>query len=190
MSASSTPSLVERSANGIRIALGLSGLVALIVGILVLAWPGKTAVVVTAIIATYAVVAGLVYAALGIFSKSLGGWAKVGHILLGVLYVVAGIIAFLNLSATAVWLAMFLGILVGIMWMFEGIVALTALGTSSSKGWTIFFALLSIVAGILMLFAPIWGAVVLWWMLGISLVVLGILQIVRAFSFGKGGTLS
>lgn len=178
-----SPSAVGTAVNGIRTALGLSGLIALIVGILVLAWPAKTAMVVTAIIAVYAIVGGLVYLGMGIFSKTMGGWARVGHIVLGVVYIIAGVVAFANLSHTALWLAVFLGILVGIMWIVEGVVSLTTLGTAASKGWTIFFALLSIVAGVVLLFSPLWGAVVLWWLLGISLVVLGVLQIVRAFTF-------
>jgi len=180
----STASAAEKSAvNGIRTAFGVGGVIALIVGILILVWPAKTAVVVTAIIAIYAVAGGLVYAGLGIFSKSMGGWARVGHIVLGLLFIVAGIIAFFNLGATTAWLAVFLGILVGIMWIVEGIVALTTLGSSSSKAWSVFFAIISIIAGVVLLFSPLWGAVVLWWLLGISLVVLGIVQIVRAFTF-------
>ena len=175
--------LAKAAVNGIRTALGLSGAIALIVGILILVWPGKTAIVVTGIIAVYAIIAGLVYAGLGIFSKAMSGWARVGHIVLGLLYVIAGIVAFFNLGGTAVFLALFLGILVGIMWIVEGVVALTTLGGTAAKGWTVFFAILSIVAGIILLFSPLWGAVVLWWLLGISLIVLGILQIARAFTF-------
>ncbi|WP_417562504.1 HdeD family acid-resistance protein [Microbacterium sp.] len=180
----STESSTEKSAvNGIRTLLGLSGVIALIVGILILVWPAKTAAVVAAIIAIYAIVGGLTYLGLGIFARSMGGWARVGHLVLGLVFVIAGIIAFMNLAQTTVWLAVFLGILVGIMWIIEGIVSLTALGGARSKGWSIFFAILSIVAGIILLFSPFWGAAVLWWLLGISLVVLGILQIIRAFSF-------
>lgn len=180
----STASAAEKTAvNGIRTAFGIGGVIALIVGILILVWPDKTAMVVTAIIAAYAIAAGLVYAGLGVFSKSIGGWARVGHIVLGVLFVIAGIIAFANLTATTLWLALFLGILVGILWIVEGVVALTTLSGSSSRAWTIFFSILSIVAGVILLFSPLWGAVVLWWLLGISLIVLGIIQIVRAFSF-------
>jgi len=183
MSTETSP-LGRFATNGIRTALGLSGLIALIVGILILIWPGKTAVVMTAIIAIYAVVGGLVYLGLGIFSKTMRGWARIGHIILGAIYVAAGVIAFANLTRTAVFLAAFLGILVGIMWIVEGVVALTTLAGARSKGWTAFFAILSIAAGIVLLLSPLWGAVVLWWLLGISLVVLGILQIARAFSFG------
>ena len=86
--------------------------------------------------------------------------------LLGILFIIAGIVAFLNLGAATAWLAVFLGILVGILWIVEGIVALSTLGDAASKGWTVFFAIISIIAGIVLLFSPIWGAAVLWWLLG------------------------
>jgi uncharacterized membrane protein HdeD (DUF308 family) len=180
----STESAAQKSAiNGIRTAFGVGGVLSLIVGILILVWPGKTAVVVTAIIAIYAIAAGLVYAGLGIFSKSKGGWARVGHIVLGLLFIAAGIFAFANLQASTAWFAVFLGILVGILWIVEGIVSLSTLGDAASKTWTVVFAIISIIAGIVLLFTPLYGAAVLWWLLGIALVVLGIIQIVRAFRF-------
>lgn len=92
----------------------------------------------------------------------------------------------MNLGATTAYLAVFVAILVGIMWIIEGVVALSTLGDAPSKVWTTIFAILSIIAGIVLLFSPIWGAVVLWWLIGISLIVLGILQIARAFTYGKG----
>ena len=176
----------ERSAtNAIRTALGIGGVIAVIVGILILVWPSKTAAVVAAIIAIYAVVGGVVYAALGIFSKSMGGWARVGHLILGVVFIIAGILAFMNLGAATLWLAVFIGVLVGIMWIIEGIVALTTLGAAASKGFSIFFAIISIIAGIVLLFSPLLGAAALWLLMGISLIVLGIVQVIRAFTFGK-----
>ncbi|MFT4229615.1 MAG: DUF308 domain-containing protein [Microbacterium sp.] len=178
----------KTAVNGVRAAFGVGGVIALIVGILILAWPGKTAAVVAAVIAIYAIAGGLVYAAVGIFSRSVGGWARVGHVFLGVVFIAAGVAAFINLTATTVWLALFLGILVGTMWVVEGVVALIARGASTSKGWSVFFALVSIVAGVTLLFSPLWGALVLWWLLGISLVVLGLLQLVRAFTW-KAATL-
>lgn len=179
----STSSAETSAINGIRTALGIGGVLSVIVGILILAWPAKTAMVVAAIIAIYAIAAGLVYAGLGIFSKTKGGWARLGHIALGILFIVAGVIAFANLGATTVWLAAFIGILVGVMWIIEGVVSLSTLGDAPSKVWTIIFAIISIIAGIVLLFSPLWGAVALWWLLGISLIILGIIQIVRAFKF-------
>ena len=171
-------------ASGIRTAIGVGGVLAVIVGILILVWPGRTAMVATAIIAIYAIAAGIVYAALGIFAKGTGGWARVGYIVLGILFIIAGIVAFANLAQTTACLAVFLGVLVGIMWIVEGIVALSTLGDSSSKIWTIIFAILSIIAGVVLLFSPLYVAV-LWVLLGISLIILGIVNVVRAFSYGK-----
>ena len=181
----SEPSIAKAAPNGIRTALGVGGVLSVILGILILVWPGKTAMVVTALIAIYAIAAGLVYAGLGIFTANRGGWSRLGHILLGVVFVIAGIVAFANLGATTVWLTAFVGILVGIMWIVEGVVALSTLDLAPSRGWTIFFSIISIIAGVTLLFSPIWGAVILWWLLGIGAVVFGIINIVRAFSFGK-----
>ncbi|MDY0909833.1 HdeD family acid-resistance protein [Microbacterium sp. CFBP9034] len=182
----STASPAEKSAiNGIRTALGIGGVLAVIAGLFVVFQPQEAAFVVTVIIAIYAIAAGLVYAGLGIFSKDKGGWARLGHIALGILFVIAGIVALVNLQQATAWLAIFVAILVGIMWIVEGIVALSTLGDAASKGWSIFFAIISIIAGLYLVFSPLWGAVVLWWLLGIALVVLGIINIVRAFTFGK-----
>ncbi|OJX65773.1 MAG: hypothetical protein BGO95_04900 [Micrococcales bacterium 73-13] len=172
--------------NGIRVALGVGGLVALILGVLILVWPTKTAAVVTALIAIYAIVQGLVYGGIGIFSKKLGVWARIGHVVLGLVFIAAGIIAFANLSGATTVLALIVAIFIGASWIVEGIVAFTLLGRSTaSKGWTIFYGILSVVAGIVVILAPFWAIAILWLVLGISLVVLGVIQIVRAFMFGS-----
>lgn len=165
---------------GIRGALMIGGVLAVIVGILILVWPEKTAMVVAGIIAAYAVLGGLVYVAIGVLSRTAGAWSRVGHIILGALFVIAGVVAFSNLGLAAATLATFLGALVGILWIVEGVVALTTLGRGPSRGWTIAFAVLSIVAGVLILFAPLWGALVLWAWMGVSLVLLGVIQIARS----------
>jgi uncharacterized membrane protein HdeD (DUF308 family) len=179
---STASSSTSNPVNAIRVAFGIGGLVALIVGILILIWPGHTAAVVAAMIAIYAIIGGIAYAALGIFSKSMKGWSRVGHIVLGVLFIIAGIIALVNLSATTAALFVLVGILIGIIWIIEGIVSLTTLNSARSKALTVVFAILSIIAGIVMLFSPLFS-VFLWLLLGIALIVLGIVQIVRAFTW-------
>lgn len=176
----------KSSTNVIRVVLGIGGLVAVVLGILILVWPLKTAAVVTILIAIYAVIAGLVYLGLGVFSKGLGVWARIGHIVLGALFIAAGIIAFLNPGDATLILAFIVTIFIGVAWIVEGIVALTLLGRVESKGWTIFYAIISIIAGIFILLAPIWAAALLWLFLGIALIVLGIVQVIRAFTY-KGG---
>lgn len=169
----------------IRITLAVSGVIALVAGIVLLVWPVKSAVIVTGIFASYLVIAGLVYIGLGIFSSKKGGWARAGHIALGVLYIVAGVIAFANLGAAAATLALVVVIFIGISWIVDGVVSLSLLGQDGSRVWTLLYALLSIIAGIVVLFSPLYAAAVLWLVFGISLVVLGIVQIVRAITIGK-----
>lgn len=169
----------------IRVTLAVSGAIALIAGIVLLIWPLKTAVIVTGIIAAYLIIAGIVYVGLGIFSGKKGGWARLGHILLGLLYIVAGIIAFTNLAAATLTLAAVTAIFLGVSWIFDGVVALTLLNKDGSRAWTIIYAILSIAAGVIVLFAPLLAAAALWWVLGITLVALGIVQIVRAITLGR-----
>ncbi|WP_217183880.1 HdeD family acid-resistance protein [Streptomyces sp. AC495_CC817] len=169
----------------IRVSLAVSGVISLIAGIILLVWPVKSAVVVTGIFAAYLIVAGLVYAGLGIFSSSKGGWARVGHIALGVLYVAAGVIAFANLTEAALTLAFITVIFIGVSWLFDGIVSLTLLSSDGSRVWTIIYSVLSIIAGIYVLFNVLAAGIVLWIFLGASLVVLGIIQIIRAITLGK-----
>mgnify|MGYP003419510302 FL=1 len=76
----------------------------------------------------------------------------------------------------------FLSVTVGILWLFEGVLALTMLKQSSNKVWTVIYAIVSIVAGVVLLFSPFMGAITLWLLLGISMVVLGVVQVVRAFA--------
>lgn len=170
---------------GARFALLIGGLAAICFGIAVLVWPTKAAVAITGLIAVYAVIAGIVYLALGIFSKGLGAGGRIGHVLLGVLYVIAGVYAFSSLQQSAAFLALFLTIMVGIMWVFEGFAALFTLGKSGSKTFTVVFAIVSVMAGATLLSSPLWGAVFLWWFLGIALIVLGALNMIRSLTGKK-----
>ncbi|GAB3599141.1 HdeD family acid-resistance protein [Microbacterium tumbae] len=170
----------------LRITLAISGVLALIAGIVVLVWPAKSAVIVTAILASYLIIAGIVYIGLGIFSGKGGGWARVGHVVLGLLYIVAGVIAFANLAAAAATLAIVVVVFIGVSWIVDGIVALTLLGQDGSRVWTLLYALLSVIAGVYVIFNVLAAGLVLWIFLGVSLVVLGVAQIIRAVTIGRG----
>jgi uncharacterized membrane protein HdeD (DUF308 family) len=172
--------------NTVRATLGISGAIALIIGVFITFWPKNAADVLTVLLAIYFLIAGLAYVGLGIFSKGISGGARALDLILGVLFVIASVVAFANIQAAASLLAAVLGIVVGIVWIIEGIVALVQSGDAPSRGWAIFFGILSLIAGIVLLFSPIWGFVVLMVITGISLIILGIVQIVRAFTFGKG----
>ena len=58
-------------------------------------------------------------------------------------------------------------------------------GMSGFSNFAVSFSIISILAGISLLLSPMFGAAVLWWLLGISAVALGIVQLGRAFSLGR-----
>ena len=182
--------LTKSAVNTIRVALGVTGVLALIAGIFITFWPKNSAIVLTVMLGIYFLIAGLAYVGLGIFSKGISGGARALDIILGVVFVIGGILMLVNPTESAVVIGIFLGVLIGILWIIEGAVALAQAGNSESKAWSIFFGILSIIAGIVLLFSPFWGAAVLFWVIGIALIVLGIVQIVRAFTFGRGMQLS
>lgn len=168
----------------LRWTLVASGVLSAIVGLLILVMPLKTAAVGTALIALYTIIAGVVYIGLA-FTALQSVWARVGHILLGVVFLVAGVVALFNLGDTTLFIATFVGVFVGVAWIIDGIVSLTTLAEAKgSKGWTIFYAITSVIAGIVLLFSPLYIAL-LWIFLGAFLLVLGIAQIIRAFRIGK-----
>lgn len=175
--------------NKIRAALGVGGLLALVIGVVILFWPVKTAVVVAGIIAFYAALAGIVNISIAVFSRHAGTWPRVGYGALGVAFFVAAIVAFMNLRGAAAALGTVIGIVVGIVWIAEGIVGLTMIGNASSKLWAVIYAGISLIAGVVVMTSPIWGATMLWLLLGVSLVILGAVQLIRAFRFGQGSSL-
>jgi uncharacterized membrane protein HdeD (DUF308 family) len=79
-----------------------------------------------------------------------------------------------------------LGMVVGVAWIVEGIMALTENESGGSRWYGITFGVLSIIAGVVVLFLPVESLAALVIFGGIFLVVLGIVQIVRAITFGRG----
>ncbi|WP_040164451.1 HdeD family acid-resistance protein [Microbacterium gorillae] len=163
----------------LRLWLGIASALALITGIVVLVWPAQSLTALTVILAVYALIEGLLYVIVA-FTSKMGGWARIGHIIAGLLFIVAAIVAFMNPASTALILAYFVVVFLGISWIFEGIAALTTLSVAPAKGWAIFFAIVSILGGIALLFAPMTGATVLLIWLGVTLVVMGIVGLIRA----------
>ena len=184
---STTTSPENRAVDAVRTMLGLGGLIALIVGILILVNPVKSGAVmmqiVAVIVALYAAGVGAVYLGSAIFSKTMKGWSRTGNILLGVLYIVGAIILFANIAATAVVITAFLSILIGVLWVIEGVFSFTTLKESGHRVLTIIYGIISLVAGFVLIFSPLLGAVTLWLLLGISMIVMGAVQVVRAFVF-------
>lgn len=178
--------LTQAAVKGLRLAFGISGAVALILGIILLAWPSKTLAVVAIFLGINFLVTGAVKLAIGIFSHGLSAGLRTLDILFGLFLLAAGIIAIKNSAATGEALLIFTVIIIGIGWIIEGILAMVEAGKGPSRIWALVFGAISVVAGIMVLSVPVWSALWLLSITAIVLIILGIAGIVRAFTFGRG----
>ena len=97
---------MTRSAiNAIRTALGISGAVGLILGIVLLFWPEKTIAVLAVFLGIYFLVAGVLRLGVGIFSRGMRGGSRALNIILGVLLIFVGILALKNVTTAAMSLS-------------------------------------------------------------------------------------
>lgn len=174
-------SLSKSEINGIRWAFAISGVLAVVLGILVLVWPEATLSVLAILFGLYFLIAGIVHVCRGFFTAGVGVGGRVLSILFGVLLIIAGIIAIKNPLNSLVLLAMILGI----SWIVEGVVGLVETSHDSSRWFGWLFGIIAIVAGTVLLVTPIGSLSVLVLIGGIFLIGSGVIQLVQAFTFGR-----
>ena len=179
--------LPQRAKNAIRGVYGVLGVMAIVLGIALLIWPGVTLKIAAVALGAYFVISGVIRIVTAIVELGLpGGW-RVLDILVGLLLTVGGVVMLKNATLSGAMLAVLVTMVVGLGWMMEGVMALVESWHMPSSAWAVIYALISIVAGCIMLFSPVAST---GWMIifgGCALVVLGIVAIVRAFTFGKVG---
>ena len=177
--------LTQSAITMIRVAFGIGGLATLVIGVTMAFWPTRAASAMAWMLGVYWVIAGVVYIAVGLFAKGTKTAARILDIVLGVLMLFAGITVSSNPTDSALVLGIFLGFYIGVLWVFEGIVTLVQLGDAPSRLWALLSGVLSIVAGIALFTSPWWGIQLLFLLTAIGLILLGIAQLIRAFTFGR-----
>lgn len=166
----------------LRNSIGIDGLISLIFGLLILFLPDRSAILATRLVAISFFLIGIFYLALT-FSKDIkDNWTRVSHLVLAAIYIVAGVFLFIDAAIKADSLFIFVSVFVGITWVIEGLLGLSTIEYSLSKGWTIAVSILSIVAGVMVLSSPLRSARVLWWLLGFALSILGMFKIAFFFA--------
>ena len=164
-----------------RWGFGIAGLVAIAMGIFVLVWPNEMVKIAALMVGIYAVLSGLIYIFTAIRAKEIKSLARITRVVAGIAFITAGIVMLSFLSASAVVLANVLGVILGILWMVEGVSALMLLrGRVEQNSLATAYAVVALVIGVLLLLTPVWGTAFLRWMIGFGLVLLGIAQVYRA----------
>ena len=156
------------------------GVITLIAGVVVLAWPGRTLVVIAVLFGIQLILTGIFRFVAAFASDDLTGGNRVLLAVLGVLSLIIGLYAVRHVLITLLALAL----LLGIFWIVNGSVELfMALSQREmrSRGWTGLVGILSIFAGIIVLAYPGISLLVLAVVLAVWLLFYGVMEITLAF---------
>ena len=163
----------------------LRGLLAVGVGVVALAWPGVTVLALVILFAVYAFIAAATEV-MRAFSSATAG-PVVGHLLLGLVNIAAGVIALAWPGPTALVLVLLVGAwatATGLIQIFAGFRAGEPAGT---RALFLLSGLVSIGFGIVLLARPDMGAVALALLFGLFNLVYGISTLVQGVELRRTG---
>ncbi|MFG2147301.1 HdeD family acid-resistance protein [Streptomyces sp. NPDC048696] len=157
----------------------LAGIASVLLGVLVLAWPGATLLAVAILFGVYLLVSGVfqIAAALGTHTSTS---LRVMGFISGALSVLLGLLCFRSALESVLMLALW----IGIGWLFRGItLTLAAAGDTymPARGWLLLAGVVSVLGGVVMIASPFKSLAVLTVLSGCWLLALGITEIITAF---------
>lgn len=157
-----------------------AGALSVLIGLLVLAWPGATIRIIAWLFAIQLLVAGVLQL-VSAFSAERGPGGRVLFALLGALSILVGLLCLREPLQTA----LVLGLLIGAMWVVQGVAGMVhaiANESGAARGWAITSGVLSVLGGAVVLVYPGTSLVVLTWLFGIVLVAVGVVLVAQGLS--------
>jgi uncharacterized membrane protein HdeD (DUF308 family) len=163
----------------------VSGALALILGVLILAWPGPTLVVAAIFFGAYLLISGIAQLVFA-FTLHVSAGGRVLLFLSGAASLILAILAFRHFGQG--YAVLLLAIWIGVGFIFRGVAhTATAIGDPllPGRGWEIFFGIVTVLAGIVLLAWPDLSLITLFWVTGVWLVVIGVFEIITAFAIRR-----
>jgi uncharacterized membrane protein HdeD (DUF308 family) len=157
----------------------LTGVVAVALGVIVLAWPGKTLLVAGVLFGIYLVVSGIGYV-FAAFGTHAGAAMRVLTFITGVISLVLGFFCFRDKFEAVTLLALW----IGISWVFRGMTLLAAalsFDHMPGRGWQVFSGLIIVIGGGVLIIYPLDSIAVLTLVAGCWLIAIGIIDVISAF---------
>jgi uncharacterized membrane protein HdeD (DUF308 family) len=157
----------------------LIGVLAVALGVIVLAWPGKTLLVAGVLFGIYLVVSGVGYM-FAAFGTHAGAAMRVLAFLTGVVSLVLGFFCFRDKFEAIALLALW----IGIGWVFRGMTLLAAalsFDHMPGRGWQIFSGVIIVIGGGVLIISPIDSIAILTLVAGCWLIAIGIMDVISAF---------
>jgi uncharacterized membrane protein HdeD (DUF308 family) len=161
----------------------LSGVLSVILGVLVLAWPGPTILAAAILLGLYLLLTGI-WQVFFAFALHVSAGGRVLLFISGAASLVLAVLAFRHFGRDPTTAILLLAIWIAVGFVFRG-VATTVSAISDpgvpGRGWAIFFGIISLIAGIVVLASPFESLVALTLVVGIWLIVIGVMEVISAF---------
>ncbi len=157
----------------------LIGIVAVTLGVIVLAWPGPSLLVAGVLFGIYLVVSGIGYV-FAAFGTHTGAAMRVLAFLTGVVSLVLGFFCFRDKFEAVTLLALW----IGIGWVFRGMTLLASalsFDHMPGRGWQAFSGVIIVIGGGVLIISPIDSIAVLTLVAGCWLIAIGIIEVITAF---------
>nr|WP_156752780.1 HdeD family acid-resistance protein [Mycobacterium sp. 1245801.1] len=163
----------------------LSGILSLVLGVLVLAWPGISILVAAIAFGVYLLITGVAQVVFA-FSLHVSAGSRILLFISGAASLILALLAFRHFGQG--YAILLLAIWIGIGFIFRG-VATTVSAISDphlpGRGWNIVVGVISLLAGIVVLASPFQSIVTLAIVVGAWFVVIGVFEIISSFGIRK-----
>lgn len=163
----------------------VSGLLSIIVGAVILAWPGISILAAAVAFGIYLLITGVAQVVFA-FSLHVSAGSRILLFISGAASLILAVLAFRHFGQG--YAVLLLAIWIGIGFIFRG-VATTVSAISDpvlpGRGWSIFIGVISLLAGIVVLASPFSSIVTLAIVVGVWFVVIGVFEIVSSFGIRK-----
>lgn len=156
----------------------VTGVASLVLGVLVLVWPGASLFAAGILFGLYLVISG-VFQLVSAFGTHRTTSLRVLAFISGALSILLGLLCFRGPMQSILLLALW----IGIGWLIRGITQTLAAVSDRNmpaRGWQIFLGILTFVAGIVLIDSPFRSVAVLTLVGGIWLVAVGVVEIITA----------
>lgn len=163
----------------------LTGVLSVILGVMMLAWPGPTLVVAAIFFGAYLLVTGIsqIFHA---FTLHISGGGRALLFISGAASLVLAVLAIRHIGDAILLLAIW----IGIGFVFRGVATAAAAISdhdTPARGWEIFIGIVTLIAGIILLAYPFSSLTTLLYVTGFWLIFVGVMEIIASFGIKKTG---
>ncbi|RFZ12870.1 acid-resistance membrane protein [Mycobacterium marinum] len=160
-----------------------SGILSLILGALILVWPGISVLVAAVAFGVYLILTGIAQVMFA-FSLHVSAGSRILLFISGAASLILAVLAFRHFGNAVLLLAIW----IGIGFIFRGVattVSAISDPTLPGRGWSIFIGVISLIAGVVVMGAPFESIITLAIVVGVWLVVIGAFEVVSSFGIRK-----